>query len=93
MEKDNNQNKQGPLPSQSKEVLEVDGEVVESLPNTLFRIEVNENAPEALAKKVLLCHLSGKMRMHYIRIMPGDKVKIEVTPYDLTKGRIVYRYR
>lgn len=81
------------MDNQSEEVVEVDGAVLESLPNTLFRVEVKENAPEALVGKVLLCHLSGKMRMHYIRIMPGDKVKIAVTPYDLTKGRVIYRYR
>lgn len=76
-----------------KENVEVIGKVVESLPNTLFRVEVAENAPAALAGKILLCHISGKMRMHYIRLLPGDKVRVEVTPYDLEKGRIVYRDR
>ena len=82
-----------------KEFLEVDGVIKESLPNTLFRVEAdfskvidNPNANQDNAKRLILCHISGKMRMHYIRIMPGDRVKIEVSPYDLGKGRIVYRY-
>lgn len=66
--------------------VEIDGTVIESLPNTLFRVELGDG-------RVVLCHLSGKMRMHYIRILPGDKVKLEMTPYDETKGRIVYRYK
>ncbi|MEX0616236.1 MAG: translation initiation factor IF-1 [Candidatus Woykebacteria bacterium] len=74
-----------------KENIEVKGVVVESLPNTLFRVEVDKSAPEMLSGKILLCHVAGKMRMHYIRILPGDKVRVEVTPYDLDKGRIVYR--
>lgn len=65
---------------------EVDGVVKESLPNTLFRVEIENGS-------VILCHLSGKMRMHFIKILPGDKVKIEMTPYDKTKGRITYRFR
>lgn len=69
------------------------GKVLESMPNTLFRVEVGSEAPPALAGKVIICHLAGKMRMHYIRILPGDKVKVDVTPYDLNKGRIVYRER
>ena len=76
-----------------KENIEITGKIIESLPNTLFRVEVDKNAPAALAGKVLLCHISGKMRMHYIKILPGDRVKIEVTPYDLEKGRIIYRER
>ena len=74
-----------------KEVIEVMGKVVEALPNTLFRVEVEGGSLPELKGEVLLCHLSGKMRMHYIKILPGDKVKVQVTPYDLTKGRIVYR--
>lgn len=66
--------------------IEVEGEVIESLPNTLFRIKLPNG-------RIVLCHLSGKMRLHYIKIMPGDKVRIEMTPYDATKGRIVYRMR
>lgn len=64
--------------------VEIIGQVVEALPNTLFRVKLPDD-------KIILCHLSGKMRMHYIRILPGDRVKIEMTPYDLTKGRIVFR--
>lgn len=65
----------------------VEGEVIENLPNTLFRVKLNQNRVE----KVILCYLSGKMRKNYIKILPGDKVKIEVTKYDLERGRIVYR--
>jgi len=65
---------------------EVEGVVKESLPNTLFRVELPSSA-------IILCHLSGKMRMNFIKILPGDKVRIEMTPYDETKGRIVYRYK
>ena len=63
---------------------EVEGKVLESLPNTLFKAEL-ENGD------VVLCHLSGKMRMNFIKILPGDRVRIEMTPYDKTKGRITYR--
>ena len=75
-----------------KEVFEVVGKVTENLPNTLFRVlvEKTDEIPE-LSGKALLCHLSGKMRMHYIKILPGDRVKVQITPYDLAKGRIVYR--
>ncbi|MEK7502507.1 MAG: translation initiation factor IF-1 [Patescibacteria group bacterium] len=65
---------------------EADGVVKEALPNTLFRVEL-ENGD------IVLCHLSGKMRMHFIKILPGDKVKLEMTPYDKAKGRITYRYK
>lgn len=65
---------------------EVEGVVKESLPNTLFRVELSN-------KSIILCHLSGKMRVHFIKILPGDKVRIEMTPYDKTRGRIVYRYK
>ncbi len=65
---------------------EVEGVVRESLPNTLFRVELSN-------KSIILCHLSGKMRVHFIKILPGDKVRIEMTPYDKTRGRIVYRYK
>ncbi len=67
-------------------VIEVEGIVKEALPNTSFRVEL-ENGHEILA------HSSGKMRMHYIRILPGDKVKVELSPYDLNRGRITYRYK
>lgn len=63
---------------------EVEGEVLESLPNTLFRVK----APDG---NVIICHLSGKMRMHFIKILPGDKVRVEMTPYDKNKGRITFR--
>ncbi len=76
-----------------KENIEIEGKVLEALPNTLFRVEVEQSPFEPLKGKVLLCHVSGKMRMHYIKILPGDKVKAVVTPYDLTKGRITYRYK
>ena len=66
--------------------IELEGEVTENLPNTLFRVKLNDG-------RVILCYLSGKMRINYIRIMPGDRVKIEMTPYDENKGRIVYRYK
>ena len=65
--------------------IELDGTVIESLGNAMFRVEL-ENG------HVIIAHISGKMRMHYIKILPGDKVKLEMSPYDLTKGRIVYRY-
>ncbi|HNQ39203.1 MAG: translation initiation factor IF-1 [Candidatus Cloacimonadota bacterium] len=67
-------------------VIEVEGVVTEALPNTTFRVTL-ENGHEILA------HSSGKMRMNYIRILPGDKVKVELSPYDLTRGRITYRYK
>ncbi|OQC00544.1 MAG: Translation initiation factor IF-1 [Firmicutes bacterium ADurb.Bin099] len=68
----------------AKDVIETEGVVIEALPNTMFRVELQN-------KHVILAHISGKLRMHYIRILPGDKVKIEMSPYDLTKGRIVWR--
>ncbi len=67
------------------EVLIVEGEVIENLPNTLFRVKLSEN------DKIILCYLSGKMRKNYIKILPGDKVRVEITPYDINKGRIVFR--
>ena len=67
-----------------EEPIRVEGKVIESLPNASFRVEL-ENGHRILA------HVSGKMRMHFIRILPGDQVKIELSPYDLTRGRIVYR--
>ena len=67
-----------------EDVIEMAGEVVENLPNATFRVKL-ENG------HVVLGHISGKMRMHYIRILPGDKVTVQLTPYDLTKGRIVFR--
>jgi len=72
------------LPKQ--DAIKVDGIITEILPNTTFKVRL-ENGHEVLA------HISGKMRMHYIRILQGDKVTVELSPYDLTKGRIIYRYR
>ncbi len=69
-----------------QDTIEVTGKVLETLPNAMFRVEL-ENGHRVLA------HISGKMRMHYIKILPGDKVKIELSPYDLARGRIVYRER
>lgn len=66
--------------------IEQDGTIVEALSNAMFKVEL-ENG------HVIICHISGKMRMNYIKILPGDKVRIEMSPYDLTKGRIVYRYK
>ncbi len=66
-------------------VVVVEGEVLENLPNTLFRVKLFNS------EKVILCYLSGKMRKNYIKILPGDKVRAEVTPYDLNRGRIIYR--
>lgn len=68
------------------DAIEVSGKVVETLPNAMFRVEL-ENG------HVVLAHISGKMRMHFIRILPGDKVTVELSPYDLTRGRIIYRYK
>ena len=67
-----------------EEAIEVEGIVKEALPNTMFRVELQN-------KHVILAHLSGKMRKHYIRIVPGDTVRVAMSPYDLTKGRIIYR--
>ena len=66
--------------------IEVQGTVLETLPNAMFRVEM-ENGHKILA------HISGKMRMHFIKILPGDKVTVELTPYDLTRGRITYRFK
>jgi translation initiation factor IF-1 len=69
-----------------EDVIEVTGTVAETLPNAMFRVEL-ENGHKILA------HISGKMRMHFIRILPGDKVTVELSPYDLTRGRITYRFK
>jgi translation initiation factor IF-1 len=66
--------------------IEIDGTILEALSNAMFRVKL-ENGHEIIA------HISGKMRMHYIRILPGDKVKVEMSPYDLSKGRISFRYK
>lgn len=72
--------------SNKEEQIEMDGTVIDTLPNTMFRVQL-ENG------HVVTAHISGKMRKHYIRILTGDQVKVEMTPYDLTKGRITYRAR
>lgn len=74
----------------NKDIIEVNGEVVEALPNTMFRVLIDEQS-EQLASKTILCTLSGKMRMYRIRVMPGDKVTVTLTPYDLNRGRITFR--
>lgn len=68
------------------EAIKVDGTIIETLPNASFRVEL-ENGHKVLA------HISGKMRMHFIKILPGDRVTVELSPYDLTRGRIIYRYK
>ncbi len=74
------------LPKPKEDAIVLEGTVVEPLPNAMFRVEL-ENGHKVLA------HSSGKMRMHRIRILPGDKVQVEITPYDLSRGRITYRYK
>ncbi len=69
-----------------EDAIEVEGTVVEPLPNAMFRVELKNG-------HTVLGHISGKMRMNYIRILPGDRVKLEMSPYDLTRGRITYRYK
>lgn len=69
-----------------KDVIEVEGRVAELLPNTMFRVELPNGHR-------ILAHISGKMRLHFIRILPGDKVMVQVSPYDLTKGRITFRQK
>ncbi len=79
-------NKEKSAQNQKEEGIQVEGSVVETLPNAMFKVEL-DNGHEVLA------HISGKMRMHYIRILPGDRVLVELSPYDLTRGRVVYRYK
>ena len=69
-----------------EETIQLEGKIVEPLPNAMFRVEL-ENGHKVLA------HISGKMRMHFIRILPGDKVTVELSPYDLSRGRIIYRFK
>ena len=75
-----------PLAKPKEDAIVLEGTVLEPLPNAMFRVEL-DNGHNVLA------HISGKMRMHYIRILPGDRVQVELTPYDLTRGRITYRYK
>ena len=72
----------------NEEKIEVEGLVKEALPNAMFRVEITGGQG-----KVVLCTISGKMRMNHIKILPGDKVRVEISPYDLTKGRISFRYK
>jgi translation initiation factor IF-1 len=72
--------------AQKEEGIQIEGTVIETLPNAMFRVEL-DNGHRVLA------HISGKMRMHYIRILPGDRVLVELSPYDLTRGRVIYRYK
>ncbi len=69
-----------------EELIEVEGEILEALPNAMFRVKLDNG-------HIVLAHVSGKMRMHFIRILPGDRVKLEISPYDLNRGRITYRYK
>ena len=68
-----------------EDTIQMQGEILETLPNATFKVKLEND-------HVVLGHISGKMRMHYIKLLPGDKVKLEMSPYDLTKGRITYRY-
>ncbi len=78
--------RRSPLPKSKEDAIVLEGTVLEAQKNAMFRVEL-ENGHEVLA------HISGKMRMHYIRILPGDRVQVELTPYDLSRGRITYRYK
>ncbi len=77
-----------PIPKPKEDAIVLEGTVIEPLPNAMFRVELDN-----VQKTKVLAHISGKMRMHYIRILPGDRVQVELTPYDLTRGRITYRYK
>lgn len=70
--------------SKKEDTIEIEGTILEALPNAMFRVELDNGHK-------ILGHISGKMRMHYIKILPGDKVKVELSPYDLSRGRIIYR--
>ena len=69
-----------------EDIIEIQGSVLETLPNAMFRVQLDNG-------HTILAHISGKMRMHFIRILPGDKVTVEMSPYDLTRGRITYRFK
>ncbi len=81
-----NEQRESVIAKSKEDAIVLEGTIVESLPNAMFRVEL-ENGHSVLG------HISGKMRRHYIRILPGDKVQVELTPYDLTRGRITYRYK
>lgn len=74
------------MAKQREEAIEVEGEVTEALPNTMFRVMLD-------TEHEILAHISGRMRRHYIRILPGDRVKVELSPYDLNRGRITFRFK
>ncbi|KKR80253.1 MAG: Translation initiation factor IF-1 [Candidatus Daviesbacteria bacterium GW2011_GWA1_41_61] len=77
-----------------QDIIEVEGKILEVLPSTLFRVEIDRAEIPELVGKVILAHISGKMRMHYIKLMTGDRVRMEMSPkYDLTKGRITFRLK
>jgi translation initiation factor IF-1 len=80
------QSRVGPDQMSKADSLAVEGKVVEALPNAIFRVEIEGG-------HVILAHLSGKLRIHYIKILPGDRVTVELSPYDLTRGRIIYRLK
>lgn len=69
------------------------GTVVENLPNTMFRVKITDGSQPELSDKVILCHLAGKMRLNYIKLLPGDRVRVEVQPLDTTKGRIIFKLK
>ena len=69
-----------------QDVIEIDGEVIDTLPNAMFKVKLANG-------HMILAHVSGKIRMHYIRILPGDRVTVEISPYDLTRGRITFRHK
>ena len=71
------------MPKEDK--IQIEGEVIDALPNAMFRVRLENNHE-------IVAHISGKMRMHYIRILPGDRITVDISPYDLTKGRIIYRH-
>ncbi len=73
------------MEGKKEKVFYLEGEIIENLPNTMFKVKINNS------EKVILCYLSGKMRRNFIKILPGDKVKVEMSPYDLERGRIIYR--
>lgn len=83
VQKEKQLSRSGPAKEQA---IEMEGTIVEALPNVMFRVELDNG-------HIVLGHISGKMRKHYIRILPGDRVKVEFSPYDLNRARIVYRYR
>ncbi len=79
--------------SGDKSVFIVEGMVVENLPNTMFRVKVADRAPEEIAGHVILCHLAGKMRLQYIKLLPGDAVRVEINRLDLARGRVVFKLK